>query len=85
VRERQRVTEGDQRRRLLRRHDAGQPRGLQRFALGHLAAPDLTKCGSAHRDLASRERFAHGDRLLPDVDHPHPPPGVDVRKRWRLR
>ena len=42
VRQRQRMTERNQRGRLLGGHDAGEPRRLQRIALGDLAA-----CGSA--------------------------------------
>ena len=76
------MAERDQRRGLLRGHDAGQPRRLQRIALLHGAARGSAR--SASRDIvidAARDRLARGHRLVADVDHLDAPARVDVRQR----
>ena len=78
------MAERNQRRGLLRREDAGEPRGLQRIALLDRAGPDQPQRFARHRDRAARHRFARGDRLVADVDHLHAPARVDVRQAQAL-
>ena len=63
MRDRQRMAQRDQRRRLLRGHDAGQPRGLERIALLHRAGAHLPQRVGRHADAPSRDRFARRDAL----------------------
>ena len=80
VRQRQRMTQRDERGRLLGGHDSGQPCRLQRIAFGHLAAANQRERRGAHRDLALRQRFAAGHRLRAHVHHARLAAVVEVRQ-----
>ena len=51
-------------------HYSRQARGGKRLALLQLASEDRGERRPCHRNLAARDRYAAGDRLFADINHP---------------
>ena len=72
------MTQRNQGRRLLGRHDAGEPRCLQRIAFLDGTRADQPPRHGRHRNRSASHRLAIGHRLLADIDHLDPPARVNV-------
>ena len=77
-RQRERVAQRDQRRRLLGAHDPGQPRHGEGVALRHAGAAEQRDDGRRDEDAARCGRRTRRHCLAGDVDHPGRAGVVDV-------
>jgi len=63
------MAERDERRRLLRTHDAGEARDGERVALGHAGAAEQVDDLTGDQDAPAGDGLARGDVLAGHVDH----------------